>query len=192
MALEKIIIAVCAHTGAGKNVFTEVANNLGYFCFDMGDVVRIIEPARRKIPREQMTKALEEQIRTELRQKYGQDAIARVAAEYIKDQQARIVFVSDVVSNDEINYFKQQFGENFYTVAVLADYETRVKRVTSRAERPRDRSYVDNRDKWATGLGLPQVLESAHYKIENNSDDLTEFQNNARDFILRIVSEKAK
>ena len=95
--LEKLIVAVSAHTGAGKNVFIDVAKNLGYFCFDMGDVVRVIEPANRGIPKERMTKELESQLRTELRQKHGPAAIAMVASEYIKKQPARVIFVSDVV-----------------------------------------------------------------------------------------------
>jgi len=189
--LEKLIVAVSAHTGAGKNVFIDVAKNLGYFCFDMGDVVRVIEPANRGIPKERMTKELESQLRTELRQKHGPAAIAMVASEYIKKQPARVIFVSDVVSEAEVNYFQAQFGKKFCIVAVLADYEVRVRRVTSRADRPRDRSYVDERDKWAQEVGLPQVLENADYAIENNCDSLAEFHGRARGLITKIFREKA-
>ena len=190
MSLETFIIGVSGHTGSGKNVIGDIAKALGHYCFDMGDVVRVIEPANRGIPKESMTKELEKQIRNELREKYGQDAIALVASEHIKGRQASVVFVTDIVSDAEISRFKKEFGNNFYTIAIVADYAVRLKRVTSRWDRPRDKSYVDDRDKWAEGVGLPRILDNADYVIENNADNLAEFQGRAMGLISKILRER--
>ena len=154
MSLETFIIGVSGHTGSGKNVIGDIAKALGHYCFDMGDVVRVIEPANRGIPKESMTKELEKQIRNELREKYGQDAIALVASEHIKGRQASVVFVTDIVSDAEISRFKKEFGN---------DLEIKVLFPTEKEMVKRDK----DRECWTTGIDRILTVHSEFEAVKD-------------------------
>lgn len=97
-------------------------------------------------------------IREKIRAEMGMGAYATLSLPKIKEELAKsdIVLVESMYSWSEYKILKQEFGDDFITVAVFASPQTRFERLTSRAQRPmktyeefmiRDYSEIENIEK---------------------------------------------
>ncbi|MEA1962983.1 MAG: AAA family ATPase [Patescibacteria group bacterium] len=168
----KKIIAIVGMCGAGK---TKVVNYLKeklncpnvYF----GDVTF----NRMKDENIEVNYENEKITREKIRQKLGMGAYATLSLSKIKKnlEKNNICLVESLYSWSEYKIMKQNFGDNFYTLAVFASPATRFARLTSRKhERPmnskeefirRDYSEIENIEK-----GGP--IARADFLVYNETD----------------------
>ena len=156
-------LLVTGMPGAGKSIVTNMAREMGIPAYCMGDVIR--EETIRKygsITPENMRMTAQE-----LREKYGDDIVARKTLEMIKEEQGVIV-IDGVRSLTEVNIFKTA-GESVKIVAVHASPKTRFKRIKER-RRPGDPKTWEEfvkRDMMELSFGIGNVIALADYMVVN-------------------------
>ncbi len=156
-------LLVTGMPGAGKSIVSNMAREMGIPTYCMGDVIR--EETIRKygsITPENMRRTAQE-----LREKYGDDIVARKTLEMIKEEQG-IVIIDGVRSLTEVNIFKTA-GESVEIIAVHASPMTRFKRIKER-QRPGDPKTWEEfvkRDMTELSFGIGNVIALADYMIVN-------------------------
>ncbi len=156
-------LLVTGMPGAGKSIVTNMAREMGIPTYCMGDVIRG-ETIKKygSITPENMRRTAQE-----LREKYGDDIVARKTLEMIKEEQG-IVIIDGVRSLTEVNMFKTA-GESVEIIAVHASPKTRFKRIIER-QRPGDPKTWDEfvkRDMTELSFGIGNVIALADYMIVN-------------------------
>ena len=179
------VVGVVGMPASGKTEAAEVARDEGVPVVSMGDVIREevelrgLEPTDKNMGR----------VGVALREKEGDDAVARRCASEIRSKDSSVVVVDGVRSADEAEYFHEEFGEDFVLVSVKAPFETRLDRVRSRG-RSDDVDAAEElreRDERELGYGMGEAIEEADVTIENDGS-LEEF----RDEFREVLTEESQ
>ncbi len=111
-------------------------------------------------------------ISTILRQRFGEDLLAKVLTEDVKNDNQELIVIDGIRRMADIAYLKELSG--FCLVSIDADEKTRYQRVVSRNENPGDgeKSFEDfQKDGRAeTELTIPEVMEIAKITIKNDGE----------------------
>jgi hypothetical protein len=192
-----ICIAVVGRTFSGKDVVLDVAKALGYSTYGMGNVVREYYPQKHAIQMP-LTKEQEADIRTKLRTNEDgtpkPHGVAEWLHRYIEERErgknSRIIFVGNVVSKAEADYFRRRFGDNFYVIAVEStDVDRIVRSGNGRGGRAGGPSYIKDRAAWEDSVGLPEILASANVTLHNKGTtpgDLKTFETDVGRFMALV------
>lgn len=176
------IIGIVGMPGSGKTEALGVFEQKGIPTFNMGDVVTKIEPAKRGI--HEINEFIEDEIRTDLRKKFGPAGIAIRTSEEVENIDSKIVAIGGIHSFPEVNYFKEKFGDDFILIAVKCEKETRFKRLEKRGIRPLTREQFEHREKHDV-RDIPELMKMADYKI-NNEDTLDDFKKEIENIMKNI------
>ena len=176
------VICFCGLPGSGKTTAMEAIEDLG-IVVTMGDVVRSevknrnLEPSGNNIGK----------IAKELREKGGPEIIAKKCVDLIKRKKEEVIFVDGVRSLSEVNEFRKFW--KFPIIAVVVDEEKRFNRLfeRGRSDDPKSLEDLKDRDEREIVFGLDKVLESADYKILNNST-IEDLKNETRKVVVDIIN----
>jgi dephospho-CoA kinase len=129
-----VIVAVVGMAGAGKSEVVKFfeAREFGRVYF--GDTtLRIVE--ERKLPKGEQH---ERHVREELRRKHGMAAFAKLNEAEIRRlvTEGQDVVIDGLYSWDELTYLWEEFPNQLYVVAVVADKKLRYERLSMRPNRP--------------------------------------------------------
>lgn len=176
------IVAIAGMPGAGKSMASNVACEMGYHMYSMGDVVRG-EAKRLGL---EATPANLGMIALELRQKNGPSVIARMLAESLMKDDSDTVVVEGVRSMDEVREFQRHFKVSI--IAVICSQQIRYQRLNARgrSDDPKDIVEFNERDEREIRLGISQVINSADRHVSNEADEKT-----FRRRIRRVLKELA-
>ncbi|MFZ4648007.1 MAG: AAA family ATPase [Patescibacteria group bacterium] len=109
-------------------------------------------------------------ISTMLRQRFGEDLMAKVLTEDVKNDDHDLIIIDGIRRMADIAYLTKLPG--FSLVSIDADEKTRYERVISRNENAGDggKSFADfQKDAQAeTELTIPEVMATAQITIQNN------------------------
>ena len=182
---DKILICVTGYPGSGKSVFASVGKEFGLKIFTMGDIVR--EEARKKygvIDKYTLGKVAEE-----LREKYGDDAIALLLSNKIEDSKDRIVIVDGIRSMREVKILSK-IGR-VYLIAILAKRTTRYRRLVSRGRADDMKTYEDFliRENRERSFGIAEVIENSDIYIYNEDINLETFIDISKRLFNRLLDE---
>jgi dephospho-CoA kinase len=163
----KLVIGLAGMPGAGKSLVVNVARTRYYGVVTMGDVVRE-EAKKRHI--ESSPENLGK-IMLELRQKEGNNVIAKRCTLKIENTKEEKVIVDGIRSPSEVEEFKKHF-QKFSLIAIQSSPETRFKRLhhRRRSDDPRSWKIFHERDKRELGVGLGEAITMAEYKIVNEGE----------------------
>jgi len=158
------IIAFVGMPGAGKGEASKIARDLGVSVVNMGDVIR------KEAKRVGVDMAEAGNLATELRVREGADVVARRSIPTIEELDTTLVLVDGIRSIDEVEAFKEAFGDNFTLVAIEASFKERLDRIKARkrADDPVDESGFLSRDERELGWGIGRAVKDADITIENN------------------------
>lgn len=123
-----------------------------------------------------MTRENIQNLSTDLRSRFGEDTMARVIAEDIKNDQHEIVIVEGIRRLADIVSLKD--FPNFYLISLEAETQIRYERLVKRNENAGDSEKTYQQfltdEKKETELQIPEVMAIAKYRIDNNGsfDDL--------------------
>lgn len=110
-----------------------------------------------------------------LRQTFGQDLLAKVIAEDVKQDQGKIIVVEGIRRLPDIKYLREVPGFKLIKIEVAA--ETRYDRLTKRDENPDDKSKTYAQfladHQLPTELTIPEAMAQADATI-NNSGSLAD------------------
>jgi len=179
------IIAFVGLTGSGKSTAVDYLTEKGYPKVYYGGVI-LDELKRRGL---EATQENEQPVREELREKEGNDFIAKRIIAQIRDLidagQHRIV-ADGLYTWTEYKTLKHEFPGELTVVASVAPKHLRKQRMANRPVRPLTSEQVDQRD-WAEIENIEKggPIAIADYYIMNNKD-LEHFQDQI-DEILRTI-----
>jgi dephospho-CoA kinase len=172
MNTDKLVIGLAGMPGAGKSLFVEAANELGYAMVAMGDVIR----------QETLKRGLElnpqnvGKVMLQLREEGGNCVIAEKCVPKIVEQ---------------ADTFKAHFSK-FTFVAVHASPETRFIRLNwrGRSDDPKNYQVFRERDLRELSVGLGNVIAMAEQIIVNDNG-MEQFKAQVKDY-LGWIEEKWK
>ncbi len=177
------VVSVVGMAGAGKSEVAQVFEQSGFIKIRFGDVTDR-EIKRRGL---ELNEKNERYIRELLRKEHGMAAYARLNLPGIDSARKHSDIVLDgLYSWEEYTFFKDYYGEDFFTIAVWASPKTRYARLTNRSKRQltlkeaasRDRSEIENVNK-----GGPIAM--ADFTLINESS-LVELKEAVRKIISRL------
>jgi len=185
------IIGITGLPSSGKGEFSKVASDFGFHEIIMGDVIRKEVKARGL----KMTRENSNQIMLQLREERGQDVVAVVTLEWIKqainDGKDQIL-IDGIRSMNEVNLFKEIYPE-LKIIAIHADPMTRYLR--SKNRRRKDDAYslssFQKRDKIELQVGIGNVIALADILIPSPST-LEEARSIYREVLHEIETEESK
>jgi len=176
MTVDKFVVGLAGMPGTGKSVVVAVAKGSGYGVVVMGDAVREEAERRGLMPNPENLG----RIMLELRQKEGNNVIARRCIPKIEKTKEQKVVVDGIRSLAEVEEFKKHFPK-FTLIAIHSSPETRFKRLyhRQRSDDPDDWEIFHNRDMRELSVGLGEAIATAEYLIVNEEK-------------LEVVKEKVK
>ncbi len=159
------LIAFVGMPASGKSEASSIAGKMGIPVVNMGDVVRN-ETARRGLA------PTDENIGgtgTALRREEGMDAIAKRCISKIQEIRGDLVIVDGIRNNNEIEYFKKEFGNNFKLIAINAPSDIRFERVRKRARSDdmNSEEELKRREEREKSWGLEKAIKEADIVINN-------------------------
>jgi dephospho-CoA kinase len=163
MQQKKKVIAISGMPGAGKGVAAEAARQLGFGVLVLGDVIRE-ETERRGL---QPTPKNMGEVMLDVRSKEGPAAVARRLLPKVDANEATVVVIEGIRSQDELTELKSKFDVS--TVAIHASPRTRFQRLLSRnrSDDPKTWDTFYERDLRELNVGLGQVIALADILLVN-------------------------
>jgi dephospho-CoA kinase len=163
MQQKKKVIAISGMPGAGKGVAAEAAKQLGFGVLVLGDVIRE-ETERRGL--EPTLKNMGD-VMLDVRTKEGPAAVARRLLPKVDANEATVVVIEGIRSQDELTELKSKF--DVLTVAIHASPRTRFQRLLSRnrSDDPKTWDTFCERDLRELNVGLGQVIALADILLVN-------------------------
>lgn len=185
MTVDKVVVGLAGMPGAGKSVVVNVAKASGYDIIVMGNAVREEAQKRHLEPSpENLGK-----IMLELRQKEGNNVIAKRSIPKIENAKETKIIVDGIRSPTEVEEFKKHFPK-FTLIAIQASPETRFKRLyrRQRSDDPASWEIFQERDRRESNVGLEQAVAAAEHTIINE-EELNAVKKKIKE-VLRKVEEK--
>lgn len=167
--MSKIIIGLTGQIASGKGETKRYLNDK-YNAAEHRFSTMLRDALKRfhlEINRENMQK-----ISTVLRQNFGEDLMAKVIAEDIREDNSPIIVIDGVRRLTDITYLREM--PNFFLIAINTDQKIRYERLKIRKENPGDenKSFEDflHEERAEAELEIPVVMETANFQIDNNKD----------------------
>ncbi len=164
-----MIIGFVGQAGAGKGTAAEMlASNMKGQIFTFSDILSdILKRLFKEKSRDNLIK-----MSTALREAFGQDALANVMEQQVKESPAEIVIVDGIRRMEDIEDLQKE--PNFHLVEVSAAPEVRFERLKKRKEKAGEENMTWEdflaMGKRETEKTIAGVATQADHKIENDSD----------------------
>ena len=187
------VLALTGMPGSGKSEIASYAKVMSVPVIRMGDMV-IAEVEERGLEPNSKNVGV---IADEMRKTHGKDIWARRTIEYIEKyilpSNPDIIIIDGVRGLEEIDAFRERFGDDLAILAVHASPKTRHRRILSRMRADDGRTMMDvvARDLRELSWGIGKVIAMADYMIVNEGT-IVELQNSFMDIIKKIRSEGAE
>jgi dephospho-CoA kinase len=161
---ETIFIGVAGMPGSGKATITEIAHEMGYLAYVMGDEIRD-EAKRRKLKPTQENLGI---LMLKLREEEGPAAVAKRCIPKMEQAKGKVVVVEGIRSLNEVKEFKRRFP-NFTLIAIHSSPETRFRRMfkRKRSDDPEGWETFLERDSRELGVGIGSVIATADHIVVN-------------------------
>lgn len=167
--MKKIIIGLVGEIASGKDATKKyLTDNYGASCHKFSTILRdVLGRLYLPITRENM-----QNISTVLRQTFGEDLLAKIIAEDVKNDSHEIIVVDGIRREDDMIYLKSLPG--FILVSLKVEAKTRYERLVNRRENADDATktyeqFLADSQK-ETELKIPRVMAIADYELDNNGD----------------------
>lgn len=186
--MSKIILASVGEIASGKGVFVDYIKekfkaNSYKFSTPLRDILD-------RIGEEQSRENMQD-LSTILRERFGQDLLAKIIVQDVQNDSQEVVLVDGVRRVADIKYLKELDG--FYLIHVQADEKIRYERIKSRKENPGDENKTWEKfqqDAQAeTEISIREVAEQSNYIIKNNGS-LEEYYNQIENILKEIKIKK--
>ncbi|HVL48491.1 MAG TPA: AAA family ATPase [Candidatus Thermoplasmatota archaeon] len=159
-------IAFAGMPGAGKTIAVEVATEMGFPVFRMGDAVWAEVRARGLA----LAPDVVGKVASEMRERHGRGVWADRTADRAIASGAPVVVIDGVRSMDEVGVFRARLGEDFILVGIHAAPRLRLARLLARHREDdvRNEAEFEARDTRELGWGLGAVLALADVMLVNH------------------------
>ena len=177
------IIAFVGMPASGKSEAARVAGDQGIYVINMGDVIReeVVQSGL------EPTDANTGGVGTDLRENEGMDAVAKRCVPKINNSGTDMVVIDGVRGIAEVEFFKQEFGDDFTLVNIDSSIQTRLERVKARgrSDDMTDIEALRRRDERELGWGMGEAMEASDITIANTTG-LEEFKQEIVELLERL------
>lgn len=173
------VIGTVGLPGSGKGEFSAVARELDVPVVTMGEVVREECRVRGLDPGDHHG-----EVARLLREEEGPLAIAERSVPLVREalDESDTVLVDGLRSGEELDRFRQAFGDDFTLVAVEAPFEARAERVETRGRDNTAEERLEERDERELGFGMGEALDRADLHVRNDGS-LEAFRERVREVL---------
>ena len=185
------VIGLTGTIGSGKDVVREtLEKKFDTVSVRLSDLLDTNELKKRGI---KITRDIQQDLGNGLRQKYGVHVLAKLAIDLMK-KTSEIKIIDGIRNPGEVDFLRQQFGEDFKLIAIDASQQVRFERVVKRNRDIDPKKWeefivVDERDQGKDqpeyGQQVRKCIEMADAIIQND-DTLEEFKRKVEDAIKEI------
>lgn len=184
-----MIIIVTGMPGSGKSRIVHEFERRGFPSVSMGDIVRE-ETAKRGL---ELTKENVAKVSIRLRQELGQNAVAKLTVEKVKEllKGSDLVVIDGVRSLDEVGTFRSAFPEEeIIIIAVHTPPKQRFERLKARGRHDDPKTWEDfeERDWKELRFGIGNVIAMADYMLVNDGSR-EEYEEKVKRLVDRILAE---
>ena len=165
--MKKLILGLVGELSSGKDVTKKyLEENYGANCHRFSTILRdVLNRVYLPITRENM-----QDLSTLLRQRFGEDLLAKIIAEDVKNDAHEIIVVDGIRRGADMIYLKKIPG--FILISIEVEARARYERLVKRQENADDTSKTYEQfladGKKEAELEIPEVMATANYKIDNN------------------------
>lgn len=167
--MKKMIIGLVGEIASGKDVTKKyLEEHYGASCHKFSAILRdVLKRLYMPITRENM-----QNISTILRQTFGEDLLAKIITEDVKNDIHEVIVIDGIRREDDIIYLKSL--PDFTLVRIKVEAKTRYERLVKRRENADDATknyeqFLADGQK-ETELKIPEVMALADYELDNNGD----------------------
>ena len=182
------VVAVCGMPGSGKGEFAQVLTENKIPVLSMGDMVRA-EVRRLEL---EESPGIFGEIAAQLRALHGEDVLAVRLADAVDThlESNSLVLIEGMRGTAERIVFENRWGENFFSVAVVASPDVRFTRIQNRG-RSEDGGLnaFELRDARERGWGLEEIIEESNFIIDNNVE-LDTFRNSCHAWLESFTNQE--
>jgi len=174
------VIVVTGMPGAGKEEFVQVARSLGYDVVRMGDVVRAEAKRQGVADTDKGVGGFADQER----RLHGLDIWAKRSVTHVQSERT---IIDGSRGLDELEVFRQAFGNGVLLVAIHSTPESRYPRLKKRGrpDAPASWAEFEERDRRELSWGLGNLIAMADVMLLNDGE-MDEFKNNVRTFLTGL------
>ncbi len=205
----KIYIGIVGQIAAGKEVFAEyLIKKYGFTAFSLSTV---IHKELKERGTQSFTRKTLQDVGDQLRQKFGEDVLAKRAIEILRDSSLKIlsrfnlssfhfpsIIITGIRNPAEVRFFKKI--PNFYLIAIKAKRKIRFERVLRRGKPWDPKTWkeflkLDRRDfgigQGESGQQVGKCMKLADYVLTNNKD-LGSFYEKIEKLISKLKVQNSK
>ncbi len=182
------VVAVCGMPGSGKGEFAQVLTENKIPVLSMGDMVRA-EVRRLEL---EESPGIFGEIAAQLRALHGEDVLAVRLADAVDThlESNSLVLIEGMRGTAERIVFENRWGENFFSVAVVASPDVRFTRIQNRGRsEDGDLNAFELRDARERGWGLEEIIEESNFIIDNNVE-LDTFRNSCHAWLESFTNQE--
>ena len=182
------VVAVCGMPGSGKGEFAQVLTENKIPVLSMGDMVRA-EVRRLEL---EESPGIFGEIAAQLRALHGEDVLAVRLADAVDThlESHSLVLIEGMRGTAERIVFENRWGENFFSVAVVASPDVRFTRIQNRGRsEDGDLNAFEVRDARERGWGLEEIIEESNFIIDNNVE-LDTFRNSCHAWLESFTNQE--
>lgn len=173
--------------GAGKSTVANMLKEKKFHVIIMGDIIRE-KAIEKKI---EMNDENLGKLMKDLRQKYGNEIVAKLTLQKIKelDNDKNFIAIDGIRSYEEFEILKNL--DFVKLLAIHASSNTRFNhiRLRDRTDSPSTYEQFLQRDKREIDVGISEAIALADEIISNNELSIQEFQNNVEKTITKWINE---
>jgi dephospho-CoA kinase len=165
--MAKIILGLVGEIASGKDVTKKyLEDNYGANCHRFSTILRdLLGRLYMRVTRENM-----QNISTVLRAQFGEDLLAKIITEDVKNDPHEIVVVDGIRRAADMVYLKTLPA--FHLISIGVEPKIRYDRLVKRHENDDDATKTYDQfladGKKETELEIPQVMATADFKLDNN------------------------
>lgn len=182
------VVAVCGMPGSGKGEFAQVLTENKIPVLSMGDMVRA-EVRRLEL---EESPGIFGEIAAQLRALHGEDVLAVRLADAVDAhlESNSLVLIEGMRGTAERIVFENRWGENFFSVAVVASPDVRFTRIQNRGRsEDGDLNAFEVRDARERGWGLEEIIKESNFIIDNNVE-LDTFRNSCHAWLESFTNQE--
>ena len=185
------VIGLTGTIGAGKEIVREILEKkFNVTSVRLSDLLETNALKKNKV---RITRSIQQNLGDELRQKYGNHVLAKIAVDFMK-KTSELKIIDGIRNPGEVDFLKKQFGDEFKLIAIDASQQIRFERVVKRNRDVDPKTMeefikVDERDQGKEqpeyGQQVKKCIEMADIVIQNDGT-LEEFQKKLDDVIKQL------
>lgn len=181
---DRLLIGISGLPLAGKTEAVKTLKEMGIPEFKMSTAVK-------KEMKEKNIEINNRNLRnfaTEIRDEKGRGIVANLCLPFTNDllEDHNKIVIDGLRSPEELEIFRNNYGENFINIALWASQETRYERVKNRKRSDDDIENFEDfqwRDNKELGWGLGDTMVLADYFIKNEKKSKKELKNKIKEIV---------